>query len=583
MKKRSLRQVGIVLVVLAAMGAASASAQAVAGKGFVNARELAESMGLNYRWFPMQKAVILSKDGKTMRLEIDQTDCQVGDSVVTLPAAPKLEDGEVMIPARSVVQVFGAPSASAPVAKPVTKPEPAPVPDQPVAPPRVVVPPPTVPAPPTLIQEEEEEEEEAPQGTKLVSVRHSVREDHTRVVLEFDGNVTHRLEKVADNKYKLRIDGCLNIIPTKRSNPVGRDVKAISFNSGANRQGLVVSIDVPEGGAIPTVETVGNPFRMVVAVRGGAAMTASPTQALAATAPAALPPVTPAKPATATVKLTPPVVPEKPAVASATATKPAEKPVEKPVDKPVETPSPAEPPSLNVAPQAKPVVEETFDVPLASLTRPIFAGRTIIIDPGHGGRESGVTVPNLPAEKQIALNIALKLRQALKKVGLNALIIRTQDVDLTQTERQALANRSAGDLLISLHVGGSSDDQLEGCACFAYDPGGVSFDADPVGKLSPQAVFQEWTQSYRFDLAKFLAGKVRGRLVEQLRMKDRGVRSLPLAPLRFVTMPGVLVEVGMLTHPIEGPRVAGANFQDAAAKAITNGVLDFFNSIRLNN
>ncbi|HNV70036.1 MAG TPA: N-acetylmuramoyl-L-alanine amidase [Candidatus Ozemobacteraceae bacterium] len=555
------------------------SAQSVAGKGFVNARELAESMGLNYRWFPMQKALVLSKDGKTMRLEIDQTEGQVGNTVVTLPAAPRLEDGEVMIPARSVVQVFGAASATPvrPVSRP-PEPETDPEPDtdpetetsQPVAPPRVVVPPPAQPAPPAVMQEEEEEEEEV-SGTKLVSVRHSLREDHTRVVLEFDGNVTHRLEKVSDNKFKLRIDGCLNIIPTKRSNPVGRDVKAISFNSGANRQGLVVSIDVPEGGAIPTVETVGNPFRMVVSVRGGAVTLASPTQLLAATPTVALKPQEPVKPASETVKTPPIAVPEKPASATIKVEKPAEKP-------PV-----IEVPVLNASAPSKPVAEEVFEVPLASLSRPVFAGRTIIIDPAHGGRENGVTVPELPSEKQITLNIALKLRQMLKKVGLNAIVLRTQDSDLSQAERQALTNRSAGDLLVSLHCGGSTDDLIEGIACFAYDPGGVSFDADAVGKLSPLMVFQEWTQSYRFDLAKFLAGKVRGRLVEQLRMKDRGVRSLPLSPLRFVTMPAVLVEVGMLTHPTEGRRLSGTNFPEAAAKAITNGVLDFFNSIRLNN
>lgn len=567
-------QLSLLLLFLSLLSLSSLFAQAsTSGKGFVNARELAESMGLNYRWFPMQKALILSKGGKTMRMEVDQKESQVDNTVVTLPAPPRLEDGEVMIPARSVVQVFGAGNATSEVPP---APQPAPVapppaveeeeeedPETPAPPQVVIVPPPTQPPPPRIVEEPEEEESDG--GTKLISVRHSLREDHTRVVMEFDGNVTHRVERVAPGKFKVRIDGCLNVIPTKRSNPVGRDIKAISFNSGANRTGLVVTIDVPEDGEVPLVETVGNPFRMVVSVKGSAAAPASATPPLISVATAPVPVAV--KVASAPIKVVPPV--EKTASAPK---KIAEKP-----------PVVAEIPVLNATAPAKIEVEESYNVALASLSRPIFAGRTIVIDPGHGGKESGASVADLPPEKQITLGIALKLRQTLKKAGLNALVLRTQDADLSQADRQALANRSGGDLFISLHVGGSADDSVEGCACFAYDPGGVSFDYEASGKLSPQMVFQEWTQSYRFDLSKFLAGKVRTRLVDHLKLKDRGVRSLPLLPLRFLTMPGVLVEIGVLTHPVEGRKIAGANFQEGAAKALTNGILDFFNSIRLNN
>ncbi|MFZ2961375.1 MAG: N-acetylmuramoyl-L-alanine amidase [Candidatus Ozemobacteraceae bacterium] len=582
--KSSKRLLVLTLAGFLAAGVSATSAQeASRGKGYVNARELADSLGLSYRWYPMDKMVILSRGTKMMRLIVDQKDAVVDNQAVPLPGAPSLDNGQVMVPARSILQVFGrgeqasAPSGKAQELTPDTPAESTGEAEETEENTEVPEPPPAVvkipPAPPKIIPEPQEEPEDPAEnegGATLLAVRHSKRDDQTRVVLEFDGPISYRSEQPAKRKFKVRVDGCKNIIPTKRSNPVGRDIKSVSFNSGANKQGLVVSFDLIEGGEPPTIETVSNPFRMVLAFK------ATPEALAAASATAALKNASgTAKLASGSVKLASGTT----KLASSTA-KLASSSAKIPVP---EMPIPAveQPPSVNAPPPEK-VVEWKNKVESEPLTRPMFAGRTIMIDPGHGGRDTGAKPEGVTQEKDIALAVALKMKTALKSVGLNAIILRSGDQELTMADRHALANRAGGDLFISIHCGAATDETSEGAACYTYDNGGVAFDIETGSKLSPQLVYNEWVQNYRFDLAKFLAGKIRDRLVKHLETKDRGVRPLPLMPLRFVTAPAVLVEIGMLTNQNEGRKLSLAAYQESVAKSISNGVIDFFNALKLN-
>ncbi|MBF0498948.1 MAG: N-acetylmuramoyl-L-alanine amidase [Candidatus Riflebacteria bacterium] len=577
------------------------------GKGYVNARELADSLGLSYRWFPMQNMVIISRGTHMMRLIVDQKDAVVDNKAMPLPGAPSLENGQVMVPARSILQVFGSPESgesggsAAKPAKVVEKPRllspetPAEVSDEhdssvspgiPEPPPAIVKPVSAHPlAPPRIIDEPQEDQPEAvdnEEGATLLAVRHSKRDDQTRVVLEFDGPISFRSERPGDRKFKVRIDGCKNIIPTKRSNPAGRDIKAVSFNSGPNKQGLVVSFDLIEGGEPPTIETVTNPFRMVIAFK------ATPA-GLAAASEAAL-----LKAASETAKLTNKIASGTGKLASGTGklasgtskvagntTKAASGSAKLPLIDVPAVPAVDQPPSVDAPPAAKPM-EWKNKVELESLTRSVFSGRTIMIDPGHGGRDLGAHPEGMSPEKDITLAVAIKLKAALKSAGFNALLLRSSDQDIPLADRHALANRAGGDLLICIHCGAAADENSEGTACYTYDSGGVSFDIETGSRLSPKLVYNEWVQNYRFDLAKFLAGKIRDRLVKHLEAKDRGVRPLPLLPLRFTTSTAVLVELGMLTNQTEGRKLGLAGYQEGAAKSIANGIIDFFNALKLN-
>ncbi|MBI3039182.1 N-acetylmuramoyl-L-alanine amidase [bacterium] len=538
-------------------------------KGFVNAKDLAHSLGLSYHWFPMQKMVILSKGTKMMRLIVNQTNAVADNTQIVLPSPPLLIEGQVMVPAQVVIKTFGTESAIPTQDSKFPKEEETKETEVPNFPAVEREPPSPKATQSAKIKPEVASLESEEDESILLAVRHSIREDQTRVVLEFDGNVSFKSEILGKNKFKLRIDGCKNIIPKKRSNPVGRELVSMGINSGSDRKGLVISFELTDGSVQPIVETVADPYRVILTFKASPEAIASSSLSLEKRLASAAGVLTGA---TQTAKIPPTKIP---ITASETEN------INGTFLKIASTSEPSL--TLNpVATTTEPIPDFKIEVPLATISRQIFLGRTVIIDPGHGGSDFGANVPGLESEKLITLTIAQKLKQALLTAGLNAVLLRTKDIEISQSERNSMANRAGGDLLVSLHVGASQDESLEGCSCLLFDGKGTSFDLEIGSKLSPQLIFNEWYRTYRFDLAKFMATKIRDRMINHLSISNRGVKFLPLFPLRFLVIPAVMVEVGVLTHPTEGKKLSSPGFKDAIARSITNGIVDFFNSIRVN-
>ncbi|MFZ5953279.1 MAG: N-acetylmuramoyl-L-alanine amidase [Candidatus Rifleibacteriota bacterium] len=513
------------------------SGSAYGQDGFISARDFAESQGISYQWFPIQKMLVMRKGLKSVKLTVNDTRATVGDRDVTLPATPVIRDGQIMVPAAAVIRLFQGelntdpvkttppaiqPAVTEPQITVQTTPEPQPQQNLNTAPPVVRPPPPQPPV---------EAIEEDPVGAVLVALRHSSREDHTRIVLEFSQPITYKTEMSGDN-FRLSINGCRNLVPTKRTNPVGRDIKKLDINSGPERSGLILNFTTAQSKKSPIIETVANPFRMIVSFY-------SDPDAIVATAPAELPP------ATVTAVVTPAIV------------------------KPVET--------------EKPVVKETppeinIEIPLEKLANESFKGRTVVIDPGHGGSDHGYTHPGRMPEKEITLSVARKLQNSLEKIGLNAVLIRDADIDMPQSQRISVANRHGSDLIVSLHTGSTKSESKAGIACFVYSKSGTEVPGEEV-VLTESAVYREWVGKTRFDLSSFLAKRINERLKNQLKAESRGVKQLPLLPLKFLVNPAVLVEVGVLSDPTEGKNLLSSKYHEAIAAAITNGVVDFFNGI----
>lgn len=512
--------------------------------GYISARSFAESQGIAYQWFPLQKILVMRQGLKIVKLTVDSSTAMVNGSEVTMAAPPRIQQGQIMVPAASLNRFFSAPDQPAVLQTPA---------------PRVQVPPSPTPAPPTITQQTDPQPAlptpiaitpapsqppqpiaitPAPAVTPpgeavLVALRHSAREDHTRVVLEFSGDITY-LTELKDGLYRLTISGCRNLIPTQRTNPVGRDIAKLDINSGPDRKGLILSFYPNNKIAQPTIETVSGPFRMIISFPAPDAQTATAAATLTASAPAAIP----AASTVAAVKQ-----PEVPKMESA--------------------------PEINI------------EVEAASLKNPEFAGRTVIIDAGHGGADHGFSYAGRPDEKQINLEIARHLASSLEKAGFKTVMTRTSDVDMSHDQRLSLANRHGGDLYISIHLGGSADTSKTGVACFSYSKKGTHVDETAQG-ISYEAVYNEWLKGTRFDLSIFLARKISERMVQHLRIESRGVRELPLQPLKFITIPAVVVEAGMLSDATEGKNLISDNYRKAVAQSITNAVVDFFNGIVIN-
>jgi N-acetylmuramoyl-L-alanine amidase len=240
--------------------------------------------------------------------------------------------------------------------------------------------------------------------------------------------------------------------------------------------------------------------------------------------------------------------------------------IEQPVAEPVKIVEQEQPPEINI------------EVPLEQLTNEAFKGRTVVIDAGHGGGDTGFVYPGRTPEKNITLSVAGFLQQSLQKVGLKAVNIRSSDTEMTQSERTSIANRHGADLIISLHVGASNSPDKTGVCCLVYSKAGTVV-ADEKEILTEAAVYREWLENTRFDLASFLARRINERLKTQLKVESRGVKQLPVSQLKYLINPAVLVEIGMLSDPTEGKNLLSSKYHEAVAAAITNGVIDFFNGI----
>lgn len=202
--------------------------------------------------------------------------------------------------------------------------------------------------------------------------------------------------------------------------------------------------------------------------------------------------------------------------------------------------------------------------------------RTIVIDPGHGGDNLGArsAVANR-YEKEFTLDWAMRLAPLLKGLGWKVVLTRTNDVDLSLSNRVAAADACQADLFVSLHF--NSTDQPQG----ASDNGGLeTYCLTPVGM--PSSLTRNFEDELHrlypnnaFDLENYqFATRIQRALVDGTQRKDRGVRRARfMGVLRGQNRPAVLIEGGYLTYGSEAQLIASAQFRqklaDAVAKALS--------------
>lgn len=194
------------------------------------------------------------------------------------------------------------------------------------------------------------------------------------------------------------------------------------------------------------------------------------------------------------------------------------------------------------------------DQPANSLVLDILdsplAGKTIVIDPGHGGSQPGTSAASGNKEKDYNLAIAKFLASKLASAGANVKMTRLQDQTVSLDERVLFANNSAADAFVSIHHNSlAANDTTSGTETFYYNqnPG-----------------------------SKTLAGLVQQRLVEALKLPSRGCRSNELYVINHTVMPAILTEIGFIDNPTEDAYVSNPNTQDTAASAIYKALTDFF-------
>ena len=198
--------------------------------------------------------------------------------------------------------------------------------------------------------------------------------------------------------------------------------------------------------------------------------------------------------------------------------------------------------------------------------------KTIVIDPGHGGRDPGFH-DGSREEKKYTLLLAQELCEQLNKAGFRASLTRTTDTFIELPERPDIARRRKADLFVSLHwnSAGSVRRDVRGVETYCLTPAGAP--STNTGHDLTGAELKTGNRNNEKNL--FLAYEMQKTLVRELGLEDRGLRRARFAVLTSAEMPAVLIEGGFMSHPTESRRIYDPVYRQKMAKAIVDGILAY--------
>lgn len=215
---------------------------------------------------------------------------------------------------------------------------------------------------------------------------------------------------------------------------------------------------------------------------------------------------------------------------------------------------------------------------------------TIVLDPGHGGHDTGAIGPSGLLEKDVVLDLALRLRRLLQRqLGVRVLMTRTDDVFVPLPERSAFANRVKADFLISLHVNAANKRGAVGFETFYFTREPSDNDARASTQRenlvienngTPGKDLESLLKSTLADMAvtrdmkesSNLAERILSALEKILRVENRGVKSGPFYVLATAAMPAVLVESAFITNPREERKLQREEYREQIARALYDGI-----------
>lgn len=215
--------------------------------------------------------------------------------------------------------------------------------------------------------------------------------------------------------------------------------------------------------------------------------------------------------------------------------------------------------------------------------------RTIVVDPGHGGAETGAVGPGGSEEADITLLVGRALRHQLeRKLPVKVVLTRAQDVDIPLETRAAIANQNQADLFISLHCNSSFGNRAHGAETYflsreasdqmaaevaAAENMAAGVSQDP--ELGLQMILWDLAQSYHLAESQRFANLVQEELNLTLGLRDRGVKQAPFSVLMGAKMPAVLVELGFLSNPEEEAELNSPAYRSQLVDSLVRAVIRF--------
>ena len=211
----------------------------------------------------------------------------------------------------------------------------------------------------------------------------------------------------------------------------------------------------------------------------------------------------------------------------------------------------------------------------------------VVVDPGHGGEKDGALSVDGRHEKDLTLQIARLLKKKLEKQGARVVLTRSKDETVDLPRRAAIANAEEADLFVSLHLNsmpGGPGSKARGIETYFLSADATDAAASAVAarenadrlRTGPTdtvgGILEDLEDQANLAESSRLAHAVHGALVRGTGSPDRGVKQAPFHVLAGARMAAVLLELGFVSHPVEGKELARPARQEAIAGAVASGI-----------
>lgn len=219
--------------------------------------------------------------------------------------------------------------------------------------------------------------------------------------------------------------------------------------------------------------------------------------------------------------------------------------------------------------------------------------RKIVIDPGHGGKDSGAIGKSGLMEKDIVLDVGLRLKKLIEeKLKVKVIMTRNKDIFIPLEERTAIANTTGADLFISIHTNANPSRRIRGVETYLL---GKATDKSALATASRENSVSEKSlndlqliltdllttvkQDESLRLAHYIQSNIVKRLKPKYKVPDLGIKQAPFYVLVNARMPSILAEISFISNPREERLLARRSYRQEIAEAIFKGILNYIDSI----
>ncbi|MGB8733120.1 MAG: N-acetylmuramoyl-L-alanine amidase [Candidatus Sulfotelmatobacter sp.] len=218
----------------------------------------------------------------------------------------------------------------------------------------------------------------------------------------------------------------------------------------------------------------------------------------------------------------------------------------------------------------------------------------IVIDPGHGGHDTGTIGPNGLEEKDLVLEVGRRLGKLLEtRLGAEVVYTRKDDTFIPLETRTAIANQARADLFVSIHANSSHDPDARGVETyylnFTSSPEALEV-AARENAVSEKSIYElqdlvkKIALKEKIEESREFAGDVQqslhsGLAVKSPAIRDRGVKKAPFIVLIGANMPSILAEISFVSNPADEHRLATSEYRERIAESLYRGIAKYVNGL----